>query len=367
MTDPLPTNRFAVFRPPIGAPGLAVIVALSVMISLTAFSPRLSQMIEPVPGSFQWTRGTTYLQQCEQPFRTDIEPAMHWRLLPPLVAHALGLPGNAPFILPWLGALSAVAYVAVLFRRRINDWRWVAGGTLLFTSSSAALVPFHWLGLNDAWVWLGLLAVSFGRTKWALPVSCLLCPWIDERFVIGFPLAWLCGVLSENRSWSPRDLLAGLWLLPYLGTRLIITLHTPADTANTLQFMEHATHMLEPMIPWVPLAWWMGLRGAWVPLIFALSAIPVNRRLITTATLVLTLGATVFLAADLSRSIAIVSPLILLGCFIYAARHPATAPGGILKLALFNLLIPAAHVVYNKFDLISPLPVELIRLFHSRG
>jgi len=337
------------------------------MVVLSVFAPRLSLMLEPFPGTFQWTRGFTYLQQCEQPFRTDIEPAMHWRLLPPLIAYHFGLTGHSPFVLPWLGAIAATVYVAVLFRRRLDNWRWVAGGTLLFASSSAILVPLHWLGLNDAWVWLGLLAVSFGRARWSLPVACLLCPWVDERFVIGFPLAWLCGLLCGSRRWSVRDLLSGLWLVPYLMTRIIVSLQVPADTANTLGFLQNTASSFAPMAPWVPLAWWMGFRAAWLPLAYATSAVPANQRTITAITLVVTLATTVFLAADLSRSIAILTPLVLFGCFSYATRHPAAAPGLLFKLSLFNLLLPAAHVVYNKFDLISPLPIELIRIIRLGG
>lgn len=345
---------------------LALIVAGTLLIVLIVFTPRLSLMREPSLGTFQWTRGLTFLKQCEQPFRTDIESAMHWRVLPPLVAHTVGLSGHAAFLLPWLGALAATTYVAVLFRRRIDNWRWVAGGTLLFTSSSAILVPLHWLGVNDGWVWLGLLAVSFGRAKWTLPASCLLCPWVDERFIIGFPLALLCALLSRSSRWSIRDSLAGLWLVPYLATRFIVSLYAPDAAANTLGFIQSVAHNLAPMTPWIPLAWWMGLRAGWLPFAYAVSTVPTNLRALTAATLALTLSATVFLAADLSRSIAIVSPLVLLGCFAYAERHPVSAAGVLLKLALFNLLVPAAHIVHNKIDLISPLPIELVRIVRLR-
>lgn len=156
-----------------------LIVTLALLVVLSVFAPRLSLMLKPFPGTFQWTRGFNYLQQCEQPFRTDIEPAMHWRLLPPLIAYHFGPTGHTPSVLRWIGAIAATLYVAVLFRRRLDTWRWVAGGTLLFASSSAILVPLHWLGLNDAWVRLSLLAVSFVRAGWSLPVACLLCPWVD--------------------------------------------------------------------------------------------------------------------------------------------------------------------------------------------
>jgi hypothetical protein len=57
------------------------------------FAPQLWLMTEYQPGTFQWDRARTFLLQCEIPLRRDIEPAMHWRLLPPLVCHALHLRG----------------------------------------------------------------------------------------------------------------------------------------------------------------------------------------------------------------------------------------------------------------------------------
>ena len=127
---------------------LAGIVALSLSLSLFFFAPSLWQFSTPAPGSIVWARAITVLQQCEHPFRRDIEAAMQWRLLPPLVAHMLHLPGRTPLVLPWLGALIATAYVAVLFRRRCDDSRAILGGTLAFVSTSAVLVPFGLLGLT---------------------------------------------------------------------------------------------------------------------------------------------------------------------------------------------------------------------------
>jgi hypothetical protein len=78
-------------------------------------------MRQYMPGSFQWDRAHAFLLQCEHPLRHDVEPAMLWRLLPPLAAHALHLPGNTPLIIPWLGLLAATGYVAVLLRLNCDD------------------------------------------------------------------------------------------------------------------------------------------------------------------------------------------------------------------------------------------------------
>ncbi len=340
---------------------LILIVAACLALSVTFFSPRLWLMRHYVPGSFQWDRAHTFLQQCEQPLRRDIEAAMQWRLLPPLACHALRLPGKTPLALPWLGIIAAVAYAAVLCRRRLDDWRFVAGGTLLFATTSAVLVPVGWLGVNDAWVWLGLLAVAFGRAPWATALACLLCPWVDERFVIGFPLAWLVGRIDRGTGWKWIATLDGLWLLPYAALRLWLQRQDHAASEASQQFLAYHLQQTLLIFPLAPLGWWMGLRAAWLGVAYAAWTTPPGLRLLGASTLVATAGISVVLAADLSRSIAIVVPVVLLGCFEYARRSPADAPRVLLALGIANLLIPAAHLVYNKIDPINPLPVELLR------
>lgn len=340
---------------------LVLITAAGLALSVIFFAPRLWLMRQYVPGSFQWDRAHTFLLQCAEPLRRDIEPAMQWRLLPPLVAHALHLPGNTPLVLPWLGIIAATGYAAVLFRRRLDDWRFVAGGTLLFATTSAVLVPVGWLGMNDAWVWLGLLAVSFGQARWALPLACLLCPWIDERFIIGFPLAWLVGRHERDLGWSWPAALEGLWLLPYAALRLWLARHDAAASAATHYFLAGQLPQITLLVPLAPLGWWMGLRAAWVAVAYAGWNTAPGRRLLGGTVLVATAGITLALAADLSRSIAILMPVVFLGCFEYARRSPAQAPRVLLALGVANLVIPAAHLTYVKIDPISPLPIELLR------
>ncbi len=339
---------------------LILIAFTSLALSVLFFAPRLWLMQSYVPGSFQWDRAHTFLQQCEQPLRRDIEPAMLWRLLPPLVAHTLHLPGKTPLVLPWLGLFAATTYAAVLLRRRLDDTRFVFGGTLLFATTSAVLVPVGWLGMNDAWVWFGLLAVAFGRSTWAVPLACLLCPWIDERFIIGFPLAWLMVRLDRGEPLVGRPLLGALWLLPYAAIRLMLVRQDATASASFLH-TQVATSL--KLLPLVPLGWWMGLRAAWAAVAYALWDPPRLRGGLATGTLLATLGISVLLASDLSRSVAIATPLVLAGCFALARRHPAQAPKLVLALGVINLLIPAAHLTYVHIDPINPLPIELLRLF----
>lgn len=344
---------------PTSAAKSPVLIALgSLTLSILLFSPRLWLMTTEVPGSFQWSRAATFLLQCEAPLRTDVEPAMLWRLLPPGVAHLLHLPGKTPLMLPWLGVLFATIYVAVLLNRQRPDTRFVFGGTLLFATTSAVLVPVGWLGMNDAWVWLGLFAVAFGRSAWAAPLACVLCPWVDERFIIGFPLAWLAGRIERNEPLWGRPALIALWLLPYALLRLTFDRQGTA----TQFFLQNQTKESLQLLPLAPFGWWLGLRIAWVAVGYALWRGSTDRRCLLAGVLLATLTTSLLLASDLSRSVAIVSPLVLAGCFVALRRLPELAPRLVLGLGITNLLIPAAHIVHRHIDPIHPLPVELFRL-----
>lgn len=313
-------------------------------------------------GSFQWDRAQTFLLQCEQPLRRDVEPAMLWRVLPPLVAHALQLPGRTPLALPWIGLLAATVYVAVLLRRQLDDTRFVFGGTLLFATTAAVLVPVGWLGMNDAWVWLGLLVVTFGRTAWSAPLACLLCPWVDERFIIGFPLAWLLARLERNEPVAGRALLSAFWLLPYAALRLALSQHDVGANESIRIFLGAQITQSFPLLSLAPLGWWMGLRAAWASVAYAVWDLPALRGVLVAGILFFSLGISFLLASDLSRSVAITTPLVLAGCLALARRHPFTAPKFVLATGVINLLIPAVHVVGLKIDPISLLPIELFRL-----
>lgn len=338
-----------------------VLVALGVLAAvLFCFSPRFWLIVQDAPETVQWSRAHAFLAQCEQPLRRDIEPAMLWRLLPPLVAHALHLPGRIPLVIPWLGVLAATLYVCQILRRANSDGRFVFGGTLLFATTSAVLVPTTWLGINDAWVWLGLLAVAFGRSPWAVPVACLLCPWIDERFVIGLPLACLLAENNHaNQTWFKRAL-PFLCLLPYAVIRLALT--DPALSGTVGQFAAQQLGQNFRELPMAPLGWWMGLRVGWVAIACALWLLPPPRRIMLGVAIAITLVVSALLASDLSRSAAIAAPVLIAGCLLLAKVRPAEAPRWVLVLGIANLVIPAANVTLKFIDPIHPLPIELFRL-----
>ena len=352
----------------------ASFVTLATILALTAsvffFSPKLQLWTFDIEGTFETTRARTYLQQCAAPLRRDVEPAMQWRLLPPAVCHAVGARGWVALALPWAGVVALLAACARLLRQEGLTATQALLGLLMVGTTSAIVVPVGWLGMNDAWIWLALVAVAFVRARWLVVAACLLGPWIDERFVIGLPLA--CAVRGIRNdpahAFSPgaaaRELArVAPWLVPYVAARLLARRFGFSD--DTGNFLQSHLRGFVVWLPWAPLGWWMALRLGW----FAVGAAAWDaggRRPGGVAgfgaVVVGTCAVMLVLAADISRSAAIVLPAVLLGLVTVVRRHGASATRWLAWLAGLNLALPAAHVVYTKVDVISPLPIELARL-----
>jgi hypothetical protein len=339
--------------------GVVLGVLACLLVTFLLFSPHLWVMRDYFQGRIGGDRARDFLLQCEQPFRRDIEPALMWRRLPPLVCNLLGLGGKLPLLVPYLGIVVLSIHVAFLLRSHLPDRRYVFGGTLLFTTTSGVLFPLDILGINDAWVWWAQLAVAFGRGRWILPVACLLAPWVDERFIIGLPVALLARSLHRNEPEFPwRGMLfAGLWLVPYAITRILYSFDAHA-AHGTHFFLDYVVRSFPATVPWAPLGWWMGLRAGWVPVLYAMN----ERRWLLGGVAAATAIVMLLLAADISRSIAILGPFMLLGLFIFARRSPDLAPRAALWLAGCNLILPAGHVIGAALQPISSLPIELLRL-----
>jgi hypothetical protein len=344
--------------------GVALLGALfCLFVTIVFFSPCFWLIGERNLGSFEWFRGVSYLTQCANPFDTHVELAMRWRLLPPMLAHLLGLSGMQALVIPWTGLLCLCTFVVYHLRKAGSTPGFYLGGTLLFTSTSACLVSLGWMGINDSWVWLGLLAVSLSRSRSCFVLACLLCPWVDERFLIGLPLA-TCVRFILNGSPVPnlRELFPLLFLLPYIAIRMAFG-GSPVTGKVEREFFSLQAADLVKYAPFVPLGWWMGLRLAWAPVVYGIATLERPKAILLVLVTVPTLVLTVFLAADLSRSIAILSPLVIFGILRFAKMHPAQAPRVLLWAGCAALLIPAMHVVGNKLDPIDNVFVELARWY----
>ncbi len=346
-------------------------VAVSLGLSVLLFSPRLCVLLVPTAGSFEWSRATTYLAQCAQPFAPAAEAAMRWRLLPPLVAHVLRLPGNWPLAVPWAGLILLAGYIARSIDRLASS-RLLAllAVALLFTTGPILFVTMC-NGINDAWWMLGLLVVVFSESYWAVAVACALAPWVDERFLLALPLAACCRRICLGNAVPPGRaslLIVGAAALVYPVARIFSILSGSNDVS--VAFVESALVSAPHYLPFAHLGWWMGYRGAWVVVlaVFWHLRLPLAR-----PTLLLTLGASfagwaaiMILAADLTRSTDVLLPLFAVGaCIIAKSMGTLSASRLLLALLAFNVVTPFEMVIYNKSLLLHSLPFELVRLIKN--
>ena len=314
---------------------------------------------------------------------------VRWRLLVPAVARGLRLPDWATLGLAHLGCLALVGVLAILGRRLAPTASLPA--VLGFCLTAGATAPFFtsmgWLGYYDSLLALGLLAVAFAPGRALVLVACLLTPWVDERFILGLPLALLVRLLRTPEpsllTWLRREALAPLALAgAYALLRLALGGSGGSQTVS--QYLDQFVHGY-PLDALQRLAGaWAGLRLGWILALLALAAcfLPAARlrpRLgpALLATALLTALLALHTALDLSRSTVLLLPLLPLG-WLAAARllSPQRLTLLSLTLASLALALPAHHVfgkaalrVENAFGPSLPLMTAQnnLGLFYGEG
>lgn len=349
---------------------------LVIAVTLFFFAPHLWAFVEPTPRSFEWDRALGFLQQCRHPWDPDVEAALRWRLLPPTLSYWLGLPGKSPLALAWLGVVILLAQIHGNLRRLGVAPRPRLATLFLVAGSGGVLTSMHWLGINDGWYLIGLVAVTLGRSWRSLVVPCLLCVWVDERFVVALPLAVICrtirnpnGELDESVMGLMRRLAAVIWpcalaLLPYGIVRISLSIGDD-DLANGWFLRTIASEF----VTWVsaaPLGWWMGLRAAWLPLFTGLRDVATARGILSgglcAGAVLVTLGGSIVLASDISRTTILLLPGVLCGSISLARTRRGERM--LVAAAGAGLLLPAMHVSATRAEPLHWLPLELCRLLH---
>lgn len=355
----------------LGRRGFAAVAALlSLGLSVFFFSPSLWVMAQPMPGSLEWTRALAFMQQCDHPFSRDLpDPGLCWRLLPPVCCFLLGLHGKLALIFQPLGLIALLTQIAWWGERITGNRRLSLLTTVLVATTSATLTVTGWLGLNDAWYLFFLVLATFAPSRLPVFTACSLGPWVDERFLLGLPLAFLLRIslLTAETSLRPRSLIVPVigGLAPYLLVRLGWSLFAPPDLQS--RYLGDAFHAFAAWLPYAPLGWFVGLRFGWLPVLGAFFL--VGRRLGWLAATacsvagVAALGSLLLVSADLSRAAPLLLPAMLAGCWkATSAWSLSTVQMTLGLIVTLNLALPAAHVTYTKVCWISPLPLELIRL-----
>lgn len=329
--------------------------SLALVISAWFYPPRLQVWSRRDVRLQEWSRADGFLKQCEQPFRQDVEPAVRWRLLPPLVCHALGLKGNRPLAFCWAG----LALFSILLAARLDllggNRLWAVIGTVGFATSGPFITALDWLGLNDGWYLIALLESAAGSSLGSLAVWTLIGPWVDERFLIALPLAlYIRTRLHPRQPGSSRRacLVAGAGIAPYIVLRIGYSLaHGDAASSNYIGAM---LEVFRIYADYLPLGWAMGYRLCWMVIAAGLMAKGASWRGRSTgiALSAAALIAISVIAWDLDRSTGVLLPAYLAGIVLTARAGAGETDSRRARLlmiglacVLVNLALPYAHIV----------------------
>lgn len=293
-----------------------------------------------------------------------------WRLFFPVVGHGLALPPWLYLALPHLGCLLVLLFIARLLLRRGLPAGEVLAATTLAATCSWFFISTAWLAYFDSWYILGLLLVVFASPGEML-AAIVVTPWIDERFVLTLPLCLILrdralAALGSPRSGRERGreaLGCAAALLPWVLIRLVAYLgHYDAVSGAYVQDMTPGANG-----PFYLRGLWYGLRWGWVPVLawLALEWRAGARAFVTVLlALGLTLAVNLLAANDLSRSVSVVVPAMILGVLLIHQRCPGPLRWVLFLACALNVIFPAKHVVSTWTEDISAFPTELDRARH---
>ena len=209
------------------------------------------------------------LQNLWEPADTPSNAVLAWRLLFPAIWHYGHLPAVAFLAMPFIGCLLSLWLTAWLTYRRLGDWRQTWMVTALVAALPWFFVSTGWLAYFDSWLMLGLLLVAFVPSRVALALTCVLTPWIDERFVFALPVAVPVRLIAlgriENRAW--RDLAIDLAVVALAGTAypaIRVAVWMRGDPGSTAYVQAHWEE-LKGVSNWRLFeGLWSGARAGWL-------------------------------------------------------------------------------------------------------
>ena len=231
------------------------------------------------------------------------------------------------------------------------------------------MTSVSWLGYYDSWLVLGLLLLSFARSRKALYAACLLTPWVDERFVVAVPLALLCRYLDSGRAGRPviewkKDIAIPCALVAAFAFLRLVILSGATQTGATAEGYLAAQAPSQATFFRYVFGGWEGLRIGWL---FVVAAIALLRPRPGFAALLGILAAVLLLvglasAQDLSRSVMMLEPVAVLGVLLAAESAGTWVPGALRAGAALALLLPAYHVMTDRVNPVFYLYHELFAL-----
>jgi len=355
---------------------LAVAV-ITAAVTLVFFSPRFANWqgvgYPEVPAMAEFGRARYAVVQLEH-LRAPIDSPYHkviaWRLLLPVIWHFLRLPAWLYLAMPAAGCLLALWLVAWLSYGRYGDWveTWLT--TAVFAALPWFFVSTGWLAYFDSWLVIGLLLAAFIPSRILLGLTCFLTPWIDERFVLAIPVAFsarmVCLRRIEDRDWHGLRLdLAVIFLasLPYPAIRAAAWLSGDPDSTAYVQRHLDEAHGVPPVQYLLGL--WSGYRAGWLLILAAVLLWWRRVGWVWGAIFAMVMIATaiggLFIAADMTRTLMMLSPVLLLGAWLWKLWRPETLRWVLAAILAANLLLPANHVMWGLTFPIRGLPAEIDR------
>ena len=324
------------------------------------------------------------LRQLRDPWALVVDPVTQvddlvnrvivWRLLFPLAWHYLNLPAWLYLAMPHMGCVLALWIVAWLTYQRLRDWPQTWMTTALFATLPWFFVSTGWLTYFDSWIVLASVVVAFVPSRWALGSACLLTPWIDERFVVALPVAVAVRAIGCRRIDDRRAMLLDVAVvlaasLPYPMVRAVVWLHGDPDATAYVQGHWDGFRRV-PVLRYLE-GLWSGFRAAWVmigaAIWFGSRRVGWKRGALLGLLVLGSAVAALFIAADMSHTLMIVSPVVLLG--IWSWREASTVSFRYVLPAVLaaNLLLPAEHVLWALKIPIRTLYAEIDDYRHPSG
>lgn len=316
-------------------------------------------------------RGATVLDQKRDLGAIIEDPnhkALRWRLLPPAVGRALGLSDWATLGLAQLGCVALVLMLVFIGTPRGGS---LTGGGLWLALTAGATAPvitsLGWLGYYDSLLALGLLTVAFIRPRGAVIAACLLAPWVDERFVLGFPLAllvrWQQTAHEAPRTWLRREAAVPA----ILTAAFAITRLTLGGTGGSQTIGDYVTTFIlgqDVTLSDRLFGAWSGLRVGWLVLAAGFAAAGSRTSPKGESRPTLLAGLTLATAAvgagsvqDTARAMVLILPVIIWAWLTAAQRWERLWLGAGPLLALAAIMLPA-HQVFGRIRTAVPPPAE---------
>jgi tetratricopeptide (TPR) repeat protein len=326
-------------------------------------------------------RAVYALEQLNHPLIKVTDPGqvvLQWRLLFPVVGHALYLPPWLYLSLPHLGCIVVTAYAAHLMRRQGASWLSAFFAATLLATGSWFFVSTGWLSYEDSWELLGLLAVAFSPWRATIAITCLLEPFIDERFVLTLPLLYVIRQIYfariERRDRRGALLDAAVMAapsVPYIAIRLVLLRWVDAGSNQYLHDrMRELTTQHVPWTRWVD-GWWQGLRCGWLLVAMAIW-LQFRRRLpglglVLAGLCIATIAMALVIASDIGRTNSALWPAAVLGLLLLLRWRPMWVRYGLPALLIANLALPARNVSANAVLHVNSLYTELDHYRHPIG